>query len=374
MNEKILTINPGSTSTKISVFKGKSCTFSFNVQHSADDLKQYTEVNSQLFFRKQIILDTMEQAGLDMSDMDAIVGRGGGIYSLESGTYEINELIVEHARNAVSGIQHPSNLGVQLAYEFCQEYNARGFTVNPVSVDEYQDLARLTGIKGIYRQPTTHALNIKETAIRHAEELGKPYENCNLIVCHIGGGLSLAAHQNGKMIDAFNGVDGEGPLSATRCGSIVVKDLMDYMENGNVSFRTIRELCAKNGGFVDLLETSDAIEIEERIKNGDSFAELVWNTMIYQLEKSIGSMASVLYGKVDGILLTGGMAHSNNLVTQITDACSWIAPITAYPGEFEMEALAAGALRVLSGEEIAKTYSGVPIISDFLDKYSDKLK
>lgn len=202
-----------------------------------------------------------------------------------------------------------------------------------------------------------HALNLKETAIRHAESIGKQYEECNFIVCHIGGGISISAHCAGKMIDGFDIVGGEGPMAPTRCGSVAVADLLKYAEDKE--FRTVKQLCTRSGGFVSHLGISDAIELTERAKNGDQYAQMVWNTMIYQIEKCIGSMAAVLHGRVDGILLGGGMVHSEDLVSQITETCGWIAPVSAYPGEFEMEAMASGASRVLDGKEQVKKYIGV---------------
>ena len=204
-----------------------------------------------------------------------------------------------------------------------------------------------------------HALNLKETAIRHSKDaLGKKYEECNYVVCHIGGGISVSAHRQGRMVDGYDIVGGEGPMAPTRCGAVSVYDLLDYIEREKVDIKSVRNLCSRTGGFVSHIGISDAIELTERAAKGDKYAELLWNTMIYQIEKGIGSMAAVLHGKCDGILLGGGMVHNKDLVKQITDACGWIAPVTAYPGEFEMEAMAAGAIRVLNGEEQLKTYTG----------------
>ena len=238
--------------------------------------------------------------------------------------------------------------------------------VNPPDVDELQDFARMTGIKGVNRVIHLHALNLKETAIRHSKNvLKKKYEECNYVVCHIGGGISVSAHRKGKMVDGFDIVGGEGPMAPTRCGSISVADLLGYMKKNNYSVDDVKGLLTKSGGFVHHLGISDALELTNRAENGDKYAEMVWNTMIYQIEKCIGAMAAVLHGKVDGILLGGGMVHSKDLVKQITDTCSFIAPVTAYPGEFEMEAMAAGAIRVLNGEEELKQYSGKPSWTKF---------
>ena len=238
--------------------------------------------------------------------------------------------------------------------------------VNPPDTDELQDLARMTGIKGVHRTVHLHALNLKETAIRHSKEaLGKKYSECNYVVCHIGGGISISAHRKGRMIDGYDIVGGEGPMAPTRCGSISVYDLLDYMESSGLGSKEVRKLSTRTGGFVSHLGISDAIEVTERAAKGDRYAEMVWNTMIYQIEKGIGAMAAALHGKVDGILLGGGMVHSKDLVNQITESCGWIAPVTAYPGEFEMEAMAAGAIRVLDGEESLKKYSGKKVFEKF---------
>lgn len=354
---KVFTVNPGSTSTKIALFQGEKNLFSANVSHDAKVLSKYKTLSEQLEYRKSTIEQLLEANQIDLEGMDACVGRGGGLLAMEGGTYEIDDLVLKHSINAENGVIHPACLGPSIAYEFAEKYHAKAFTVNPPDVDELQDLARMTGIKGVYRGVHLHALNLKETAIRHAESMGKEYEECNFIVCHIGGGISISAHCAGKMIDGFDIVGGEGPMAPTRCGSIAVADLLKYAEDKEI--KTVRQLCTRNGGFVSHLGISDAIELTERAKNGDQYAQMLWNTMIYQIEKCIGSMAAVLHGKVDGILLGGGMVHSKDLVSQITDTCGWIAPVSAYPGEFEMEAMASGASRVLAGKEKVKKYSGV---------------
>lgn len=231
--------------------------------------------------------------------------------------------------------------------------------VNPPDVDELQEVARITGIRGVYRTVHLHALNLKETAIRHAASLGKPYEDCNFIVCHIGGGVSVSAHRSGKMIDGFDIIGGEGPMAPTRCGSVAVADIARYVEEHGSA--DLAKLCHKTGGFVSLAGTSDAIELCSRADAGDEAARIAWDAMIYQIGKCIGSMAVVLDGKVDGILLGGGMVHSDDLVTRLTASCAWIAPVSAYPGEFEMEAMAAGAERALLGKEKSKYYTGEPV-------------
>lgn len=360
---KIFAINPGSTSTKIALIQDNTVLFTKNVSHNASKLAEFDGISAQLPYRKETILQILRENQISLEDADAFVGRGGGLISMEGGIYRVDELMLDHAARGANGVQHPAQLGPQLAHEFAQNYSKPAFVVNPPDVDELQDLARMTGIKGIYRIIHLHALNLKETAIRHAASLGKTYQECNFVVCHIGGGVSVSAHKCGKMIDGYDIVGGEGPMAPTRCGSISVSNLLRYAKDKDI--KEVQSLCTKNGGFVSHLNISDAIELTRRTENGDKEAEMVWNTMIYQIEKAIGSMAVVLHGKVDGILLGGGMVHSDDLVKQITEACQWIAPVCPYPGEFEMEAMASGAIRALTGEETVKTYTGKPVWSGF---------
>ncbi len=360
---KIFTINPGSTSTKIALFEGEEKVFSANVSHDAKILAQFKTPNEQRPYREETIRALLEENGISMDGLDACVGRGGGLLSMEGGTYEIDDLILNHSSECANGVQHPANLGPGLAKEFADRYGAKAYVVNPPDVDELQDLARMTGIKGVYRVIHLHALNLKETAIRHAASMGKAYEDCNFIVCHIGGGISVSAHRKGRMIDGFDIVGGEGPMAPTRCGSVAAADLLRYCEGKDL--REVKKLCTKNGGFVSHTGISDALELTKRASAGDKYAGMLWNTMIYQIGKCIGSMAVVLEGHVDGILLGGGMVYNEELVRKLEDTCGWIAPVTAYPGEFEMEAMAAGAQRVLSGKETAKKYPGVSRFQGF---------
>lgn len=363
---KILTINPGSTSTKIALFEGEKCVYSQNVSHDAGELDQYKTMSDQLPYRRDMIQKLLDSAKVQLADVDVFVGRGGGLLAMEGGTYAVTQLMLEHASTCANGVIHPAALGSQIANEFAEKYGAKAMVVNPPDVDELQNLARMTGIKGVNRIIHLHALNLKETAIRHSKKvMKKKYEDCNYIVCHIGGGISVSAHRKGKMIDGFDIVGGEGPMAPTRCGSISAADLLEYMRQSGQNIDEVKKLCTRTGGFVNHTGISDAIELTGRAEKGDKYAEMLWNTMIYQIEKCIGSMAAVLHGNVDGILLGGGMVHNQDLVRQITDTCSFIAPVSAYPGEFEMEAMAAGAIRVLKGEEELKTYTGQPVWCKF---------
>lgn len=359
---KILTINPGSTSTKVALFLGEQALFSKNVSHDVQELGKYSDITDQLPYRKEIIMEVLTESGCDWHSLDAVVGRGGGLLATAGGTYQVDEVLLDHARRGANGIKHPAQLGSLLASEFAQDCQCPAFVVNPPDTDELIPVARVTGVKGIYRNVHLHALNLKETAIRHAAKMGRAYEECNFVVCHIGGGISVSAHQNGRMIDGNDIVGGEGPMAPTRCGAVPVSEIIDYCFSG-ISKKEAKSLCTRNGGFVSHLGTADALQVSKLAQAGEKVPKLVWDTMIYQIIKEIGAMAAALSGKVDGILLGGGMVYNRELVQRITDACSFIAPVSAYPGEFEMEAMAAGAIRVLSGMEQAKQYNGTPIWS-----------
>lgn len=355
---KVFAINPGSTSTKIALFEDENKLFSANVSHDSAELGKFENISDQLEYRKTTIMYLLNENNISLEGVDAFVGRGGGLLPLEGGTYEIDEVMLDHASRGANGIQHPAQLGSQLANQFCQEFGGRGFVVNPPDVDELQDVARITGVKGVYRSVHLHALNLKETAIRHSELVGKKYNEVNYVVCHIGGGISVSAHSNGKMIDGFDNVGGEGAMAPTRCGAVSVMNVLNYLKDNNLDVAKAKELCTKNGGFVSYFDNSDAKEIFERGEAGDENAKIVWDAMIYQINKCIGAMATVLGGKVDGILLGGGMVYNDNLVSSIKEKCEWIAPVFSYPGEFEMEAMSSGARRVILGSEVAKKYTG----------------
>ena len=362
---RVLVINPGSTSTKVGLFEGETAVFQKNVAHDASDLAKFAGVSAQMPYRCKLILEALDEANVELADIDAFVGRGGGLIAMPGGTYAIGEKLLEDATAGANGVQHPAQLGPQIAHEFASRFGKPAFVVNPPDTDELCDLARMTGIDGVYRTVHLHALNLKETAIRHAASMGRAYSECNFIVCHIGGGISISAHEHGKMVDGNDIVGGEGPMAPTRCGSVPAIEVAKYTaENG---LRAARSLCMKTGGFVDLLGTSDAIEVCERAAAGDTRAARTWDAMVYQICKWIGEMSCVLKGNVDGILLGGGMVHNKDLVAAIETSCGWIAPVTAYPGEFELEAMAAGATRVLDGTEEPLIYTGEPVFAGFDD-------
>jgi len=356
---RILVINTGSTSTKIALFEDDRCCYSRNITHDVEELKRFSFAKEQLFYRMQAIHDSFNRDGVELKELSAVVGRGGAIYPCESGVFEVDECLLSDTENAVGGVDHPANLGVLIAKRFANLYGVRCFTVNPPQVDEFSTVARMTGIAGVYRASHLHALNLKEIAIRHSEKIGKRYEDSNYVVCHLGGGVSVSAHRNGKMIDGNDNVGGDGPMTPNRCGSIAVSSILQYVESHSLS--EAKNLCTKSGGFVDLLGTDDVRKVVESMRNGNSEAQLAWDAFVYQTEKAIGAMAQVLKGKVDGILLSGGIVHSKEFVDRIKKDCGWIAEVFAYPGEFEMEALAAGTIRVLSGKEQIKSYTGKPV-------------
>ena len=360
---KILAVNPGATSTKVALFQGEECLFSKNVSHEASRLAEFTEITDQIPYRLDIISAAIREAGVSLDGLDACVGRGGGLMAVEGGTYVADETLLADARRGANGVTHPAQLGSLIAKHFADVAGCPCFVVNPPDTDELQEVARITGVSGVYRNVHLHALNLKETAIRHAATLGKRYEDCDFVVCHIGGGISISAHEHGRMIDGYDIVGGEGPMTPTRCGAVPVTEAFTYLEEHGIN--TTRRLCQRSGGFADLLGTSDALEVSRRAEAGDEAASRAWSAMEYQIVKYIGSMATVLHGSVDGILLGGGMVHNQGLVDYIREGCGWIAPVTAYPGEFELEAMAAGAVRVLSGKEEVKHYTGRPVFSGF---------
>lgn len=357
---KVFVINPGSTSTKVALFSDDKKLFEESVSHNADVLNAFSDVNDQMEYRLDVINQLIESNHLDLRGTDAFVGRGGGCHPVSSGTYEVNDLLLSDIRENVGGTIHPSVLGVQLAYELQKKYGGRLFMVDPICVDEYTDVARITGVKEIQRKAESHALNLRGTAMKHCKLHGLDYKNTKMVVCHIDGGITIAAHDNGRQIDCNQGAGGEGPFTATRTGSLPLMEVLDYFE-GHSEDQTIaqmRHLCTGTGGFVSHFGTSDADEIYKRVQEGDPEAKLVWEALCYNIVKYIGSMATVLKGKVDAILITGRYTRFTYLLDYIKEYTSWIAPISVYENEVEQEAMCAGALRVLRGKEEAKIYTG----------------
>ncbi|MDR1641186.1 MAG: butyrate kinase [Clostridiales bacterium] len=358
---KVLVINPGSTSTKIAVFEAEleaeSKLFAAEVEHGAAELALCEDIPDQTPLRKGAILGALESAGISLDSIDVFVGRGGGLDPCEGGTYIVEGLLLEHARSCHS-VKHPSVLGAVLSHEFASERGKPAYTVDPPDVDELSPVARISGLKEVPRESRFHALNQKEVCRRAAASLGKTYESSNFVAAHIGGGISIAAHQKGRVVDVNDIINGDGPMAPTRCGQISAKGMVDLCFGGKYGEKEIRGLISKNGGLVNHLGTSSILEALNRAAGGDSYALLVIDALGYQISKSIGACASVLKGQVDAIVLTGGASRSEKIVGDIREHCGYIADFFVYPGEFEMEALAHGALRVWRGQEEAKAYTG----------------
>ena len=360
---RLLIINPGSTSTKVSLFDNEKCLFEHSLFHDAPELLKYPHVNGQLPFRYGVILDMLAREGIPPESIDVYVGRGGSAQTQPGGVTVIDEKLYEDTVAAVGGSEHPAKLGVMLAWKFAREYGKCAYTMDPTNVDEFCDYARLTGIRGLYRVSHSHVLNQKAVAAAHARKLGGEYEDYRFIVAHIDGGITVSAHDHGRMVDGNMGADGEGAFTPTRIGSVPVLQLLDYIEAHSIE--EVRLMCSRAGGFVSLFGTADSDVIHAKAEAGDAKARLVWDTMIYQICKMIGAMSCVLEGNVDAILLTGGLMRFDDIREGITRRCGWIAPISVYPGEMEQEALAYGALRVLRGKVKALTYTGKPVWDGF---------
>ena len=352
---KLLIINPGSTSTKIGVFEDEELLFEETLRHTTEEIAQYATIVDQKDFRKKIIMDFIASKGVKVEELAAVVGRGGMLKPIPGGTYPVSDDLLEDLKIGKQG-QHASNLGGILAREIADSVNIPSFIVDPVVVDELQPLARYSGVPELPRTSVFHALNQKAVAKRYAKEIGKDYKDLNLIVVHMGGGVSVGAHKNGRIIDVFNALDGDGAFSPERAGAVPPGALVKLCFSGKYDEKTIYKMLVGNGGFNAYLGTNDARVVEEKIKEGDKKAEEVYNAFIYQISKNIGAQAAVLEGKVDQIILTGGIAYSKLVVAEFTRKVSWIAPLTVYPGEDELLALAQGGLRVLNGEEEAMKY------------------
>ncbi len=355
MSYCFLIINPGSTSTKIGVYKDETPLFVETLRHSPADLGIYNNIYGQLSFRKEVILRALRDRSIELRTIHAVVGRGGLIKPLESGTYMVNDAMLRDLEAGLQG-QHASNLGGILAREIAEALNIPAYVTDPVVVDEMEEVARITGLPEIRRKSIFHALNQKAVAKRYAKENGKSYRDINLIVAHMGGGISVGAHQNGRVVDVNNALNGEGPLSPERSGGLPVKSVIEMCFSGKYTQEDIDRKITGQGGYVAYFETNDASRVEKAASEGDRQAQLVQAAMAYQVAKEIGKCAAVLSGKVEAILLTGGIAFSKKIVRDIEERVAFIAPVVVYPGEDEMLALAQGGLRVMTGEEEVKIY------------------
>lgn len=352
---KQLIINPGSTSTKIAVFEDEQCLFSENLRHGSEEIGKFARIVDQFAYRRELVMQALQKAGVNPAEVDAVVGRGGLLKPIPGGTYTVNEKMIEDLQAEPRGA-HASNLGGPLARSIAGDYKIPAYIVDPVCVDEMEPLARISGMPENPRESLFHALNQKAIARRAAADLNKQYEEINLVVAHLGGGISVGAHTGGRVIDVNNAIPGEGPFSPERSGGVPVGNLIRMCYSGQYSKTEIMNKITGQGGMVAYLGTNDAVEVEKRIGQGDKQAELIYKAMAYQVAKEIGAASTVLRGKVDAIVITGGIAHSQMLVDWIKERVNFIAPVMVYPGEDEMEALAAGGLRVLQGREEAKNY------------------
>ncbi len=358
MPKKILVINPGSTSTKIAYFVGETEKFSRNISHPTEIIQQYDQIIDQVDFRRQVILEILKEENLNGDSLDAISARGGLLRPIPGGTYLVNDDMLKDLRKGIQG-EHASNLGGIIAAELAREFDCPAYIVDPVIVDELSDLARISGLPEIERRSIFHALNHKAVADEVAREQGLNSKNLNIIVAHMGGGVSVGLHYKGRVIDVNNALDGEGPFSPERSGSLPVGDLVEMCFSGKYSLAEIKKKIKGEGGLVAYLASSDLREIEKKIAAGDEFAQEVFAAMAYQISKEIGSLAPIVNGKIDLIILTGGMANSAALVELVRERVSFIAPVKVKAGEMEMIALMRGAGRVLKGEEEPVIYKAM---------------
>lgn len=353
---RLLIMNPGSTSTKIAIFDDERQVHVETLRHSAEEIGLFQRVYDQYQFRQDIILRWMASLGVAPQSLAAVVGRGGLLRPIPGGTYRVNAKMLQDLREGLNG-EHASNLGAALAHEIAQAAGGvPAFIVDPVVVDELEPVARISGLPGLPRRSIFHALNQKAVARRVARDLGRAYTDLNLIVVHLGGGATVGAHRKGRVIDVNNGLDGEGPMSPERAGSLPSLGVVHLSFSWLYTLPEISRKIVGKGGLVAHLGTNDARQAEQMIDSGDAKAELIYKAMAYQVAKEIGRAAVALEGKVDRIVLTGGLAHSKLLTGWVSGSVSWIAPVLVYPGEDEMQALAEGALRVLRGEEEPKEY------------------
>lgn len=352
----ILAINPGSTSTKIAVYNGTTPKFIQTLRHSKEDLEPFAVVTDQFSFRKEIIIDQLQGEDIDLQSIKIIMGRGGLLKPVESGVIEVNQAMLDDLSSCDYG-EHASNLGGMIAYDIASTIDgARAFIANPVVVDELDEKARISGHPLLPRRSIFHALNQKAVARQHAKSILRKYEDLNLIVVHLGGGITVGAHKKGRVVDVNQGLDGDGPFSPERSGTLPMGDMVRLCFSGKYSQKEIMKMIKGEGGMVAFLDTNSAQEVSQRAADGDDYAKLIYDAMAYQVAKEVGAMGSVLSHNIDGILITGGIAYDKYFTNQIISYIHRMAPVHIYPGEDEMEALAMNGLRVLRGEVEVKEY------------------
>lgn len=361
---KILCLNFGSTSTKMAVFENDKQIWVENFTPGTESYPKFKTIKEHQAFAKELIPQELAKLGLSLEDIDIFAARGGAQVFIESGAYAINQTMFDDT-DRFGGDSHPGKLATRICFEYGRDYNKPAFIINGPSVDEFQDIARITGLPEIYRQSRIHALNQKEVCYRYAKEVGKKYQDMNLLVLHLGGGISVTAHDHGKMIDSNDIIEGEGPMTPMRAGMLPTLPLMRLCMSGEYDEMSMMMKLIKNGGLKAHLGTDDCRDVEKMIAEGDEYAKVVLDAMVYQIAKTAGEMAVALKGKVDKIIYTGGIAKGSYVTDQLDEYLGWIASSTKIPGEFEMEALAAGAMRVVTGEEEAKEYTGVDVWTGF---------
>ena len=357
MNYRVLAINPGSTSTKISVFDGDKEVFIKTLRHDPVELDKVGSIMEQDQYRKGLVLEAMKEHDVDPKSLAAVVGRGGMVHPVHGGTFRINDKMLADLKDpSFWGRVHASNLGPHIAKSIADQLNIPSFIVDPVAVDEFDDIARISGIPEISRKSLLHALNIRYTARVVANKINKNFDECNMIAAHLGGGFTVVAIKNGRMVDANNALLGMGPFSPQRAGALPIGDLLDMAYSGKYTKKELTTYLAKGAGLTAYLGTDDGKVICDRIEAGDQEAKKYFDAMIYQIGKDMAGCASVVCGKVDAIFITGGLAYGKYLVDELTKRINFIAPVHIYPGEFEMEALTQGAVNVLKGIEEAFEY------------------
>jgi len=354
---RILALNPGSTTTKIAVFDGDNPVFTEIVRHPKEELDQFNHFSEQFNYRQEAVKKTLAEKGIPLESIDAVVGRGGLIKSVPSGTYLVNDRMIEDLKAGLQG-DHVCNLGGQIARKIANDIgpDVPAFIVDPPIVDELEPIAKISGMPLITRRPLYQPLNQRAVARRVARDLGVKYEEMSFIVTHLGGGISTGVHYKGRVIDVNNALDGEGPLMPERAGTVPALDLVKLCFSGKYTYEEIKKMLVGKGGLMGYLGTNDVIEVKKRIAAGDEYAALIYDAMIYQIAKEIGAAATVLKGKIDGIILTGGIAHDSCLIAKLKERIEFLGKVYVYPGEDELLALAEGVLRVLRGEEKVKIY------------------
>lgn len=355
MSIKSLIINPGSTSTKIGVFEDETLLFEETLRHSTEEIASYASIVDQKDFRKNIILNLLDSKNFDINSLNVVVGRGGMLKPIPGGTYPVSDSLLEDLKIGVQG-QHASNLGGILAKEIGDSIGVPSYIVDPVVVDELEDIARYSGVPELPRTSVFHALNQKAVAKRYAKEIGKSYDSLNLVVVHMGGGVSVGAHEKGKVVDVFNAVDGDGAFSPERAGGVPTGALVKMCFSGKYSEKEVYKKLVGNGGFNAYLNTNDMRDVDKMVEEGNEKAAEIREAFILQVAKDIGSMACVLKGKVDQIIMTGGIAYDKAVTDGLKERAGFIAPVTVYPGEDELLALVQGAIRVMTGKEEAMVY------------------